>query len=122
MIRSLCIEGYRGFDRFEMDGLAPVNLLVGKNNSGKTSILEAIRLLASKGNRSVLWDVMTRRGEELVEEQKLPQPRLQIDVCHLFRGHKLDPGVRFSITAAGERVDHGAGSRRAPSCFYVSAS
>ncbi|MDP9010154.1 MAG: AAA family ATPase [Pseudomonadota bacterium] len=33
-----------------MDGLGRINLLVGKNNSGKTSVLEALYLLAANGD------------------------------------------------------------------------
>jgi hypothetical protein len=35
MIHSLQIEGYRGFDRFSMDSLGLVNLLVGRTIAGK---------------------------------------------------------------------------------------
>lgn len=49
MISSIQIKGFRGFSDFEMRGLGRVNLLVGTNNSGKTSVLEAIDLLTSRG-------------------------------------------------------------------------
>jgi len=42
--------GFRGFEQFELSNLRPVNLLVGKNNCGKTSILEAVDLLLSRGD------------------------------------------------------------------------
>ena len=42
MYSSIRINGYCGLDSFRMDGLGRVNLLVGTNNSGKTSILECI--------------------------------------------------------------------------------
>jgi hypothetical protein len=42
IMTSLKIEGYRGFKSFEIEQLGRVNLLVGKNNSGKTSVLEAV--------------------------------------------------------------------------------
>ena len=47
MISSINIKGFRGFSRFEMSDLGRVNLLVGANNSGKTSLLEALYLLTS---------------------------------------------------------------------------
>ena len=47
MISAIRIQGYRGFEQFEMGNLGRVNLLVGANNSGKTSVLEAIDLLSS---------------------------------------------------------------------------
>src|ERR1035438_4133687 len=52
MIKSIHIQGYRGFIDFEMSGLQRVNLLVGTNNSGKTSALESLFLLASQGGRT----------------------------------------------------------------------
>ena len=48
MIKSIQIQGYRGFSEFEMRNLARVNLLVGTNNSGKTSALEALFCLSHK--------------------------------------------------------------------------
>jgi AAA15 family ATPase/GTPase len=50
MISGIQIEGYRGFRQFEMSNLGRVNLLVGTNNSGKTSVLEAIDILSSRGD------------------------------------------------------------------------
>lgn len=43
MLRNLKLEKYRSFDEYELNNLSRVNLLVGKNDCGKTSILEAIR-------------------------------------------------------------------------------
>jgi len=43
MLRTVRIEGYRGFGVFEID-LAQVNVLLGPNSSGKSSVLQAIRL------------------------------------------------------------------------------
>ncbi len=42
MIKSVKIENFRQFDKFELDGFKRVNFLVGKNDCGKTSILEAL--------------------------------------------------------------------------------
>ncbi|MFP4581065.1 MAG: AAA family ATPase, partial [Candidatus Sumerlaeia bacterium] len=42
MISSLHIENYRCFEKFDAQDLGRVNLIVGDNNSGKTSLLEAV--------------------------------------------------------------------------------
>lgn len=42
LIKSLEIINYKGFENFEMNKLNKINIFVGNNNSGKTSILEAI--------------------------------------------------------------------------------
>ena len=46
MLKSMKIQNYRGFGCLEMNNLGAVNIVVGKNNSGKTSLMEAIFLLA----------------------------------------------------------------------------
>jgi len=45
MIDELRIENFRGFASLKLRDLKRVNLVVGQNNSGKTSLLEAIFLL-----------------------------------------------------------------------------
>jgi predicted ATPase len=41
VLRKLALIAYRGISGLVLDGLAPVSLVVGANNSGKSSILEA---------------------------------------------------------------------------------
>ena len=47
MIKDFYIENFRGFDKLKIDNIKKINFLVGKNNCGKTSILEAIILMLS---------------------------------------------------------------------------
>lgn len=48
-IESVYIDGFRGFSDFKIDNLSDINILVGDNNTGKTSILEAIHILQYPG-------------------------------------------------------------------------
>ncbi len=68
MISSIHIEGFRGFERFDMEELGHVNLLVGTNNSGKTSLLEALHLLTSRADPRALWKILWRRGENGIDK------------------------------------------------------
>ena len=61
MLTSLKLTGYRRFESYRLDGLTRVNLLVGRNNCGKTSILEAVDLVVAQGDPSVLRNAATRR-------------------------------------------------------------
>ncbi|NEQ98788.1 MAG: AAA family ATPase [Cyanothece sp. SIO2G6] len=63
MLKSLSIENFRCFKKFDLNPLGRVNLLVGKNNCGKTSILEAIHILCSSQNPDPLKNIMIRRGD-----------------------------------------------------------
>jgi AAA15 family ATPase/GTPase len=65
MIDSLHIQNYRLFKDLKIDKLGQVNLIAGKNNTGKTALLEVISLLASE---SLYWSKiisshMANRGE-----------------------------------------------------------
>lgn len=48
-IESIHINGFRGFKNFELTNLKEINVLVGENNTGKTSLLEAIHILEYPG-------------------------------------------------------------------------
>jgi hypothetical protein len=105
MFSSIRIDGYRGFEHFEMSGLGRVNLLVGTNNSGKTSVLEAIYLLASLGDPKSIWDLLWRRGERLpatITERPRSRFSAELDIAHLFSGHELRPGSAFSIRSQND--------------------
>jgi AAA15 family ATPase/GTPase len=63
MLRELTIENYRCFDRLQVKDLAQVNLIVGKNNVGKTSFLEAVYLYVSRGEPKALLEILSAREQ-----------------------------------------------------------
>ncbi|MDX2273725.1 MAG: AAA family ATPase [Cyanobacteriota bacterium] len=105
MLRSLKIENFRCFQTFELQKLGKLNLLVGTNNSGKTSILEAVQLLTSQSNLESLQKVMIGRGEYIFSDER--GGGRELDVRHLFYGHEIDVGSKFSIF--GENHDNREG-------------
>lgn len=95
MIRALSLDGFRGFNSFKVPNLKRVNLLVGMNNCGKSSVLEAVDFLTSKGNPFVLVRPLQRRGEK-----NLGDPDAFPVIEHLFFGHPvLRPGTNLRISA-----------------------
>jgi AAA15 family ATPase/GTPase len=48
MLNSLYIKNFRLFQELQIERLGRINLFVGKNNSGKTCLLEALHLYADK--------------------------------------------------------------------------
>ena len=95
MLSKVEIKNYRGFPSYRMDGLAHVNLLVGKNNSGKTALLEGIQLLVSGGDPSVLVEAAQRRGEQVFTGRA--ERGTGVDIRHFFYGHELPADAQFSI-------------------------
>ncbi|MEH2122936.1 AAA family ATPase [Nostoc sp.] len=109
MLKTIKIENFRSFQSFELQQLGRVNLLVGKNNIGKTSILEAIQLLCSRNNLDPLRQTMTNRSEYFYDDER-SKPRLglaqaqDLDVRHLFYGHEIELGSKFSITGINGNI------------------
>ncbi len=48
MLENIHIQNFRCFEDFKADGFERINLIGGKNNSGKSCLLEAIACLSSK--------------------------------------------------------------------------
>jgi hypothetical protein len=61
-LSSLRIDGVRAIRSLEIKGLGRVNLFVGANNAGKTSLLEALRLYAAQGIPQAFRDILQVRG------------------------------------------------------------
>ena len=63
MINSLKIHNYRNLVDLKINSLSQINLITGKNNTGKSTLLEAITLLVSKGDIKILSQILLERGE-----------------------------------------------------------
>ena len=100
MLQTLAIRGFRAFESYRLTNLARVNLVVGRNNCGKTSVLEAIELLVSGGHPAVFYDSALRRGEMGVPSSRRVRDR-PTDVSHVFFGHKFDLGTHFELSSDG---------------------
>jgi hypothetical protein len=64
VLTSFSIEGFRTFSKLKIDRLAQVNLIVGRNNVGKTALLEALRLHSDPGNGGLPNEINEDRGIE----------------------------------------------------------
>ena len=95
MYATLNLSGYRGLKPFHIEGLGRVNLLVGKNNSGKTSILECVELLRTAGSPTVLSSIVRWRGEWGQPDDRRPPT---INVTHLFPNHDLGNKICIEAT------------------------
>ncbi len=62
MFKNLRIHNFRAFDDLEIPRLGQINLVTGKNNSGKTSLLEALFLLCGAGNSEIAMRINAIRG------------------------------------------------------------
>ena len=67
MLTSFQIDGFRTFSHLRVERLGRVNLIVGRNNVGKTMFLEALRLHALGGSPGALSNLLMERDEVVTE-------------------------------------------------------
>lgn len=70
MLKSLYIKNYRNLEELEIKTLGRVNLLVGKNNTGKSSVLEALAIYAACGDLSEIVKILQYRYETIKNDGK----------------------------------------------------
>ena len=90
---SLSIQGLRGIEELSIPRLGRVTLLAGRNGVGKTTVLDAVRIHASRARPAVLSDLLVGR-EEIVAEKNQDGDRTS-----LFEGRALFFGRDTSADA-----------------------
>ena len=65
ILESVNIRNYRVFNALSMDKLSRINLVAGRNNAGKTSLLEALFLLSGGGNPRMAFNTNVIRLPEV---------------------------------------------------------
>ena len=60
-IKSIEINQFRSIKKLSVSGFSNINLIVGDNNSGKTTLLEAIQLLFAKSQLGSIKPVIDQR-------------------------------------------------------------
>ena len=112
MLRDLTIQNYRCFKDFNIDGLKQVNLFVGNNNSGKTSLLEAIYLLVDDNPKLAVVDVLLLRREalECIYNQDYRKNSRIVShvesIRHIFYDRTLEENHNISIKSKNSGSDN----------------
>jgi len=84
MYRSFTVRNFRCFKELTLSDLARVNLIAGKNNVGKTALLEAVFLHCGAYNPELAIRVNAFRGIENVQVELFPSA--ETPWHSLFRG------------------------------------
>jgi len=88
---DVTIDGFRGLKNLRLDGLGLINILVGPNNCGKTSVLEALSILCNASDPfEWLW-MVRRRDFGGLDETRIQSLRW----CFPQHGQLSDPEVTF---------------------------
>lgn len=98
MINAISIANYRCFHKSEFEGFRLINLIGGKNNVGKTALLEAVYVL------NMGWiatnDILLLREEHYHESEIRATPWLG-----LFYQRKAEPKISITSGNIGVSID-----------------
>lgn len=120
MLRSLTLKNFRCFQNFTIEPLERINLIGGKNNVGKTSLLEGIFIFLNPNNPESLlqvnriWDtsryklgefknIEEMRGLFFDQDMNKAIEIIELEETNTKRSlniHLLDLGMKISISPA----------------------
>lgn len=96
-LSSLSISGFRGINHMRIPRLGRVTLLAGRNSSGRTTVLDAVRTFAARGRETVLSSLLHEREEISTvlddDGDKVPVPNF----AALFHGREASGGSKIAI-------------------------
>ena len=97
LLPDLTIRGFRGLSDFTIAHMGRVTLLTGMNGIGKTTVLDAIRVYASRGRRSEFEAILDISDEIRLTEDGDGDTIVGIDWAALFHDRRLSDDVRITI-------------------------
>jgi len=109
---SLEIKNFRCFEHLVVEKLGRVNLIVGKNSVGKTALLEALWLLGSDADWTVIQKILYDRNE-LVRYRSADSRDEQYS-DHLERQEQLEAVKSFFFGRPPKNIE--------PAIFYTGTS
>lgn len=99
MIKKLKINNFKKYSKFELDDLSTINIFLGANNTGKTTLLEAIFSLSCGASMEPLYNVVL-----------LGNRRNQVEGIHIYDIiSNIDSTFTFSddsYNASFEAIDY----------------
>ena len=94
MIESIKIDNFRGIHRCKIEGLSQVNLFFGKNNCGKSSLLESLFLVCGQSNPLLPATLNAMRTYTRLTES---------DIHYFFYQMNAASEIQIETTGARER-------------------
>ncbi len=94
-ISKIIIENFKGIQRVELGPIKPINVLIGRNNAGKSSVFSAMQLISG------LWD----RNARPESPHKIPREHFRFGNDDVFENIHVSVVVHNSDSELEERID-----------------
>lgn len=112
MLDSLFVRNFRIFKKLGVKPLSRVNLIVGKNNSGKSCFLEAIRIYINNASPSILGELISQRNEfweQEIQDSEKNARDYEHPLRYLFYGYHLpapsfNDGIQIGVLKENDKA------------------
>lgn len=94
---DLYIENFRGIRKLLIPRLGRITLFAGRNGVGKTTVLDAVRVYASRGRQQVLLQILGSRDEVIELKDHSNSNGVELDWTALFHGRETAESLFMSI-------------------------
>ncbi|NVB38347.1 AAA family ATPase [Pseudenhygromyxa sp. WMMC2535] len=98
MLEDFRARGFRTFEDLEIPRLGRVNLIVGRNNVGKTMLLHALRIFRARGVQHAIVDMLDMRDEVGRPKASRDASGPEITLTRLFHGSFASASMAPTIT------------------------
>jgi AAA15 family ATPase/GTPase len=116
MLNSIEIRNYKNLKQLKLNSLGRVNLITGKNNTGKSTLLEAISLYSSKADISWIYQILDERGE-FIKSRDNSKGVIENNVksfSSLFNERKIAFSHADSVFIETEKEEHSLARKLSP--------
>lgn len=86
MLNNIEIQNYRNLKHLRIEKLGRVNLIIGRNNTGKTSLLEGLQILLLLGSNNIFNSILHARQEKNPNSNQI-KSRVE-ELTNLFYGRE----------------------------------
>jgi AAA15 family ATPase/GTPase len=105
-MKSLEIKNYKNFEELMLNDLAGINLIVGKNNVGKSALLEVISIFASNGDLEYIKSILDSRGESVRFSSSENLAEKELDrFLSLYHDRDLQAFFDYPIEISADKTD-----------------
>lgn len=116
MIDRILLKNFRGFKDLTIDNLSLYTIVSGTNNTGKSSVLEALYFLFNHSKNDVFAQLNSLRGG-------FSDPLIKV-IQSMFYGNTLTEPLKISVFSSDENLERALtfGNREAQEQFFVQTS
>src|ERR1700722_2520254 len=97
MLKSVQLRNFRCFKNAEVDDLKRINVVVGKNATGKTALLEGIRFACS-GTPNSLWALNQFRATQIGFVQPISKETFESIWSSYFYNFDVSHAIETEVT------------------------